>query len=631
MSKMPSKKKSCFQITSVTQAAQVAANSNTDDPESLDEPGTEDLSSSEIYDMSRAGDFEPEACEVSLSDESLHNEAETYGQDGLITTTPGSCSTGAVHINPPVRALGGTASPQASASAAPSSTSQTSSGSSSATVGSCSSRFRVIKLDHSTGEPFKRGRWTCTEFYERDTDASSSARTVDTVKHAGTTDHSTDALGASGGSVAARVGLSAAATEPHTDSGYASAPSNPPVEAPQQTCGIYGDAHAQHVRSPSMPSTTQPQPLFAGKQAQKPGQTLQTVVPSNQGDYRAPHPPGSPAQTASVTSLPLVTPLNQGPSPVMTPAAGSAAHVLGLVPQPVDGRGLPVSQPEHVQGRLQQAGISTALGTVSAAAVVQQAPVPLIQPAATVSVSTLAGVPGVQNVPAVMSSASNTPQGMPKQTPAPQQNQPQGVYGGSLGGLGALTTPAHFSQLPTGAAQSVENQRKPDGLLQSSVLMGKDAIRPLNPEGLQLHTPAVSSLFGMAISIVGDEDRNPSTAFYQAFPNGRSKAISDGASGASVVAIDNKIEQAMDLVKSHLMYAVREEVEVLKEQIKELYERNSLLERENAVLKSLANTEQLTQLSGLGSTSPQQTPLSTILQEGSTLVALPPQPNVSTA
>lgn len=51
------------------------------------------------------------------------------------------------------------------------------------------------------------------------------------------------------------------------------------------------------------------------------------------------------------------------------------------------------------------------------------------------------------------------------------------------------------------------------------------------------------------------------------------------------------------MVKSHLMYAVREEVEVLKEQIKELYERNSILERENAVLKSLANNEQLSQLS----------------------------------
>uniref|UniRef100_A0A8V0YHV7 TSC22 domain family protein 3 n=1 Tax=Gallus gallus TaxID=9031 RepID=A0A8V0YHV7_CHICK len=67
----------------------------------------------------------------------------------------------------------------------------------------------------------------------------------------------------------------------------------------------------------------------------------------------------------------------------------------------------------------------------------------------------------------------------------------------------------------------------------------------------------------------------------------------ESASGASVVAIDNKIEQAMDLVKNHLMYAVREEVEVLKEQIKELLEKNSQLERENSLLKTLASPEQL--------------------------------------
>uniref|UniRef100_A0A8I5TNC0 TSC22 domain family protein 3 n=1 Tax=Pongo abelii TaxID=9601 RepID=A0A8I5TNC0_PONAB len=66
-----------------------------------------------------------------------------------------------------------------------------------------------------------------------------------------------------------------------------------------------------------------------------------------------------------------------------------------------------------------------------------------------------------------------------------------------------------------------------------------------------------------------------------------------GASGASVVAIDNKIEQAMDLVKNHLMYAVREEVEILKEQIRELVEKNSQLERENTLLKTLASPEQL--------------------------------------
>lgn len=67
-----------------------------------------------------------------------------------------------------------------------------------------------------------------------------------------------------------------------------------------------------------------------------------------------------------------------------------------------------------------------------------------------------------------------------------------------------------------------------------------------------------------------------------------------------------------DLVKSHLMYAVREEVEVLKEHIKELYERNSVLERENAVLKSLANSEQLGQLTSQlaqGSSSSTSPPL----------------------
>ena len=60
-------------------------------------------------------------------------------------------------------------------------------------------------------------------------------------------------------------------------------------------------------------------------------------------------------------------------------------------------------------------------------------------------------------------------------------------------------------------------------------------------------------------------------------------------SGSSTVAIDNKIEQAMDLVKSHLMFAVREEVEVLKERISELMERITFLESENSILRSSAS------------------------------------------
>merc|ERR1712049_10507 len=44
------------------------------------------------------------------------------------------------------------------------------------------------------------------------------------------------------------------------------------------------------------------------------------------------------------------------------------------------------------------------------------------------------------------------------------------------------------------------------------------------------------------------------------------------ASGTNQGPIDNRIEQAMDLVKSHLMNAVRSEVEELKEKIIKLEE-----------------------------------------------------------
>ncbi|XP_019616334.1 PREDICTED: TSC22 domain family protein 1-like [Branchiostoma belcheri] len=86
----------------------------------------------------------------------------------------------------------------------------------------------------------------------------------------------------------------------------------------------------------------------------------------------------------------------------------------------------------------------------------------------------------------------------------------------------------------------------------------------------------------------------------QAGSEGATDNSEEGATNApNVVAIDNKIEQAMDLVKSHLMYAVREEVEVLKEQIKELIERNQQLERENSLLKQNASSDVLEQLNTL--------------------------------
>ncbi|KAG7488119.1 hypothetical protein MATL_G00031100 [Megalops atlanticus] len=742
MSKMPAKKKSCFQITSVTQA-QVAASSITDDTESLDDPDesrTEDVSS-EIFDVSRA-DFEPEVCDISSSEETLNNVGESEAlsavalhipQDGQLPAASGppnggfafrsTAVSGVAHVSPHVLGAGGAGGQpptataglvQQSAPVSAGGASNVSAGTSqpppavsvasSTTTASCSSRFRVIKLDHGTGEPFRRGRWTCTEYYERDSEGAVNTRTADSIKPASTLDQNLErdsGLGVTGGSVVAPAAISAPGPDSAVDSScmavphlhpvdpqqqqqqqsygighqpvsgafqppvYSAVPSSKPVAVPMQPQvqvsmqpaapqnllppghnGMQASVTMQQVqKSPSMPPVTQAQ------QFAYPAQHLPTVVPASQADYRqqqllmAAQPAGAPAQTLPVASLPVGPSVSQGPSPVMTPAAGGA-QVLGLLGQSGESAGpaggsLTSGQPPPAQGLLPQPGAGTggtSVAPLPGASVPQQLPVGQHQPSglagsAPVAIAPHVVVPSVQNVPTAVPGTSSTPLTMPNPAPSavgqPLPGQPQAARSGSVPGLG-------FGQPPV--AQVDENRRKSDALPQPSVISGKDATKPLIPESLQLPTPSVNSLFGISINLDGDEDRNPSTAFYQAFPSSKlrdSKSHSDSASGASVVAIDNKIEQAMDLVKSHLMYAVREEVEVLKEQIKELYERNSVLERENAVLKSLANNEQLSQLSvqlaNPSGNSPQQPPVNAAPQECSQPLPLPQQPNVSSA
>ncbi|ERE65772.1 TSC-22 / Dip / Bun containing protein [Cricetulus griseus] len=122
---------------------------------------------------------------------------------------------------------------------------------------------------------------------------------------------------------------------------------------------------------------------------------------------------------------------------------------------------------------------------------------------------------------------------------------------------------------------------------------------------------------------------NFSISFFSSLLGGDvvSVKLDNSASGASVVALDNKIEQAMDLVKNHLMYAVREEVEILKEQIRELVEKNSQLERENTLLKTLASPEQLEKFqSRLSPEEPApEAPETPEAPGGSAVLVLPPK------
>ncbi|XP_061695119.1 TSC22 domain family protein 2-like isoform X2 [Syngnathoides biaculeatus] len=632
MSKMPAKKKSCFQITSVTQA-QVAAIAATDDTESLEDPDesrTEDVSS-EMY--------EP-ACDRTMSEEVPNNTGE---QEATGVIAPSQLHHFSVlSVNPlgefrkapvagPVQQAAGIGSTAVLPLVTQQQVASTSGSgpvivsinvSQPATVPSpgppppatstvtCTSRFRVIKLDHGTGEPFRRGRWVCTEFYEKESDGSVVNRTIDGTRRDISAMPETGAdkdsgVGHTSGSVVVLApqstqasGASPDVTRVHpaemsaqqnfitrqhpvsgsglqimfTGSKPTSVPVQPVVVTVQPAAPQSISNGLPHMQKASLPPSgqTQAYQLSMGHHLTGPNQTEcyeqqpglatgQSLSVSNQstggqtmGQITSPSmPQGSsmPVDFGDVAGVGAVLPGQSPPS--QTSGMGSVAG-SALVGGSIHGQYATTGQPKPH-------------GLHPTPSVVQNVPV----------TAASSGMPPI--VPTAVSSTSSA--AVPKVTAAsltPGQI-PQGKTPGALASHSLFL--AGFGQVEGGAV------RKSDGIVDAQSF-GKELVKPLMPESLQLATPTVSSLFGIPIPVDGDED---------------------SASGTNIVAIDNKIEQAMDLVKSHLMYAVREEVEVLKEQIKELFERNSVLERENAVLKSLANSEQLLQLpaqSASGSAGP---------------------------
>lgn len=618
MSKMPAKKKSCFQITSVTQA-QVAANSATDDTESLDDPDesrTEELSS-EIFDMSRT-DYETEVSARSSSEETLNNGGEQEGQLPAVAPLNG----GFVHR----KSAGSvqTSGAQQAGTVSTTQPAQVTNSSSATTIASCTSRFRVIKLDHGTGEPFRRGRWTCTEYYEKDSDGSVMNRTADSIRHTNVTEPGADrdsGLGATVSSVMAQVGMSGQGPEANYDGSHLTSPqysaepqqshsftvgpqqivsgspesfSNKSVPVPVQQ-QVQGSSHVtvpqslqppvhdgSHIqKSPSMPLPQVHTLLYQPQQQQQLpiGHHLQTqpslISTSQPGQQQIPI---SITQTHPGAVLSVGQAVNQGPLPVQTPVNGGM-QVLG-----VEMTGVPLGSQSvsSVPNMVQHPGVGLMSNTapVASGPSIQQQPMGQYQ-----AQGVMHGLPtapqSTQNVPTIPLTVPVT-----SVPPAVPGSAPAGVT------IPNLNTSVHNqpSQVPrngTAVGMSTPGRRLSDASAQIPAVQTKDMVKQSITESLQLPNPAVNSLFGIPISIDGDDD---------------------SASGGSMVAIDNKIEQAMDLVKSHLMYAVREEVEVLKEQIKELYERNSVLERENLVLKSLANNDQLSQLSVPSTSNPTNAP-----------------------
>uniref|UniRef100_A0A8C6N015 TSC22 domain family protein 1 n=1 Tax=Mus spicilegus TaxID=10103 RepID=A0A8C6N015_MUSSI len=351
-------------------------------------------------------------------------------------------------------------------------------------------------------------------------------------------------------------------------------------------------AQAQGIQLPGQPTAVQTQPAGAPGQPIGQAQTAVSTVPTG----------GQIANIGQQANIPTAV---QQPSTQVTPsviqqgAPPSSQVVLpaptGIIHQGVQTRASSLPQQLVIapQSTLvtvppQPQGVETvAQGVVS-----QQLP-------------TGSPLPSASTISVTNQVSSAAPSGMPSVPTnlVPPQNiaQPPATQNGSLV-QSVSQSPLIATNINLPLAQQIplsSTQFSTQSLAQAIGSQMEDARRPAEPSlgGL----PQTMSGDSGGMSAVSDGSSSSLAAPASLFPLKvlpLTTPLVDGedeSSGASVVAIDNKIEQAMDLVKSHLMYAVREEVEVLKEQIKELIEKNSQLEQENNLLKTLASPEQLAQ------------------------------------
>lgn len=558
MSKMPAKKKSCFQITSVTQA-QVAATGATDDTESLEDPDesrTEDVSS-EIYDMSRA-EYDP-ACDRSSSEEALNNVGELEGMGVTAPTqhipqlsamsgntfgeyrkagvpgstqagqqsqgmgiSPGSPHISQQHSSPAANAVAPTG---VSSQAAPVTSPAPPAASAAATsTASCTSRFRVIKLDHGIGEPFRRGRWTCTEFYEKDSEGSSVSRTVDNTRHAGATlDSAADSgIGHTVGSTVTSSshsgqGLGSAVDASQMSSRIISVETVPQQQQihqpyggrPQSVSGLSAQSSVSSGKLPAMP----PQPTAGGFQSPP-----QNLLPLGQNGLpqSSVHLQKSPVMPTTVQQMPQAPQHQHLQPPVGHHLTGQSEYYQQQQSAAASGGPGVTSQVGEAAGVSgQQGGAIGGLGSsliLGVSTLQQQAGSPYPVAGQPQPHGLHSSPPSVQNVPAIAASSS-VPATVPTAvTSASSAVMPNVTTSGMPPGQQALSKTSvtlGVQGLPSAGFGHLEGGGKPEGLInaQSPVVSAKEPVKPFMPEGLQLTTPTVNSLFGIQIPVDGDADR----------------------------------------------------------------------------------------------------------------------------
>lgn len=465
MSKTPTKKKSCFQITSVIQA-QVTGNIIADDNESnddLDEPQAEDVSA-EALDVSRT---DLGVCDRSSSEDAVDHTGDDHNGPLAVNGLLPVKGIGTGGRNTPLNLGGSLPVSAASQPIVSTPTSQSSSVSNSGAPTNCSSRFRVIKLDHGTGEPFRRGRWACTEFYEKDSDSN---RTVDSMKTSVAHDHNIDSgTGALGNSIAPPRTFPAQSVE-NTDSGYQKAhPVSLPSSEPLQ------HTYSLAPKIGSVASAFQPTG-YSNAKVQQGHDNAQSAILQN----FIPNSLNGVHQGAILQKYPMMPSVTQ---------PQQFAYSNGVPPGPQD-------YPHH-------------FGSSTHSFPAASQPTVLTSTAA----STAAG-PGAQSFQAEGSEGALIPGLHPETlvaraaTPVSQTSGRMGITASSPVTITSQSVPATVPSISatTGRASPPEGQqqntRPKADALPLSIASVVPAVKPLITEGLSMPTPAVS-FFGIPIPVDG--------------------------------------------------------------------------------------------------------------------------------
>ncbi|KAG5325445.1 BUN2 protein, partial [Pseudoatta argentina] len=586
------KKTSSFQITSVTVGCRMSNDAGEDSNDDLDESHTEDNS----VEHSRITDLDIET--PSYSEDTFSKEDVFFNTSNAALSTAPVIPTSSQYGLAIVPSEGGNISNSVNDSNINTLDITSVTDKQDADLREVHShgrneRFKVVKIEST--EPFKRGRWTCMDYLDHTSVNQPMAIGTPKVSDPnevcisyGVTDSGIvipETAKQSVVTVTDDKGINIDANGPDTVHSSIAVSNNPTQSASSTSYAVNNSISPNVQHNPTQTQAkaqqqipqyfqSQTQPIATQQQQQQQHQqsTQGSTLPSN---LQATHPNnlGQPHQSMPQGSIPIITSNSTVTPQPSIPHSKEEAYVTVST----QNQSLPVQN--VCQSTVQQTSAPTSQASnilvtqhqQSEAAPCQQ-PLATQQPQMTQISEPMTAIQGIQSMQSIHKTAG-APQSQAI-APSTQQLQPQTTNGNA---------PVQITQMTAGCQSAV------GGLQQQ----GNMTFHQSDPEqesisGIVANTTTIQSADATLLESLAEVTQGSDE---------RTLEDNESMQGTSAVAIDNKIEQAMDLVKSHLMFAVREEVEVLKEKIAELMDRINQLEAENSILKAHATPETLAQLS----------------------------------